>query len=48
MDNIEVEIFDFKTWRQGQAADRFSRKGLYMLATILKNPQATDADLHHH
>ena len=43
MDNIEVEIFDFKTWRQGQTADRFSRKGLYMLATILKSPQATDA-----
>ena len=42
---VEVEIFDFNQGWQSKAPKRIYEKGLYMLATILKSPQATQATI---
>ena len=42
---VEVEIFDFKKGGKVKLPSAFPEKGLYMLATILKSPQAAQATL---
>lgn len=42
---IEVEIFDFNERGKVKLPSAFTEKGLYMLATILKSPQATQATI---
>lgn len=42
---VEVEIFDFNQGGKVKLPSAFTEKGLYMLATILKSPQATQATI---
>ena len=41
----QVKIFDLSPGRSHYAAQAFTEKGLYMLATILKGPEATAATI---
>ena len=45
MEFIEVENFDFNEGGEVKLPSAFTEKGLYMLATILKSQQATQATI---
>jgi hypothetical protein len=45
MEELEIKFFDFKLGRQKQTPQSLHRKGIYMLATILKSPRATQTTI---